>query len=130
MYRPLLLFLFHILYQCIDNLILFNITLNYNHNKSIVRALEREKSNTHHIFPNLGQMPEEPVTLKTISLSAHYCANGLSLPVSAMLMKHGKNFTTAKIFKQVCKTLFVTVIILATAHPEHCSEDYNWAWKV
>ena len=23
---------------------------------------EREKSNTHHIFPNLGEIPEEPVT--------------------------------------------------------------------
>ena len=38
----ILLFLLHILYQCIDNLILFNITLNSNVNKSIVRALERE----------------------------------------------------------------------------------------
>ena len=40
----ILLFLqLHILYQCIDNLILFNITLNSNVNKSIVRAIEREK---------------------------------------------------------------------------------------
>ena len=38
--------------------------------------------------------------------------SSLCLPVSAMIVKHGKNFTTAKIFKQVCKTLFVTVIIL------------------
>ena len=74
MYRPLLLFLLHILYQCIDNLILFNITLNSNLNKSIVRALEREKQHTHHIFPNLRQIHEEPVTSQTISLSA----NGLN----------------------------------------------------
>ena len=40
----------HILYQYIDNLILFNITLNSNLNKSIVRALEREKQHTPH-FP-------------------------------------------------------------------------------
>ena len=69
-----------ILYQCIENVILFNITLNSNLNKSIVRALEREKSNTHHIFPNLGQMPEEPVTSQTIfimhtnvAISVHKC---------------------------------------------------------
>ena len=29
------------------------------------------KSNTHHIFPNLGQIPEEPVTWQNISLSAN-----------------------------------------------------------
>ena len=40
--RCILLFLLHIFYQCIDNLILFFITLNTNVNKSIVRALERE----------------------------------------------------------------------------------------
>ena len=33
----------------------------------------------------------------------------ISVPVSAMIGKQGKNFTTAKIFKKVCKTLFVTV---------------------
>ena len=49
-YGPLLLFLLHILYQCIDNVILFKITLNSNLNKSIVRALEREKQHTPH-FP-------------------------------------------------------------------------------
>ena len=32
----------------------------------------------------------------------------ISVPVSAMIGKQGKNFTTAKIFKKVCKTLFVT----------------------
>ena len=37
----------------------------------------------------------------------------LSLPVSAMIEKQGKHFTTAKIFKKVCKTLFVTVTILS-----------------
>ena len=36
-----------------------------------------------------------------------------SLPVSAMIVKQGKNFTTAKIFKKVCKTLFVSVTILS-----------------
>ena len=30
-----------------------------------------------------------------------------------MIGKQGKNFTTAKIFKKVCKTLFVTVTILS-----------------
>ena len=40
--RCILLLLLHILYLCIDNLILFNITLNSNVNKSIVRALGRE----------------------------------------------------------------------------------------
>ena len=35
------------------------------------------------------------------------------LPVSAMIGKQGKNFTTAKIFKKVCKTLFVTITILS-----------------
>ena len=29
----------------------------------------------------------------------------ISVPVSAMIGKQGKNFTTAKIFKKVCKTL-------------------------
>ena len=33
----------------------------------------------------------------------------LSVPVSAMIVKQGKHFTTAKIFKKVRKTLFVTV---------------------
>ena len=37
----------------------------------------------------------------------------ISVPVSAMIGKQGKNFTTAKIFKKVCKTLFVTVTILS-----------------
>ena len=37
----------------------------------------------------------------------------ISVPVSAMLGKQGKNFTTAKIVKKVCKTLFVTVTILS-----------------
>ena len=37
----------------------------------------------------------------------------VSLPVSAMIAKQGKNFTMAKIFKKVCKTLFVTVTILS-----------------
>ena len=36
----------------------------------------------------------------------------ISLPVSAMIGKQGNNFTKAKIFKKVCKTLFVTVTIL------------------
>ena len=36
---------------------------------------QREKSNTHHIFPNLGKIPEEPVTWKKISLSG----NGLNM---------------------------------------------------
>ena len=31
----------------------------------------------------------------------------IRLPVSAMIMKQGNNFTTAKIVKKVCKTLFV-----------------------
>ena len=31
----------------------------------------------------------------------------ISVPVSAMIGKQGKHFTTAKIFKKVCKTLFV-----------------------
>ena len=31
----------------------------------------------------------------------------ISVPVSAMIGKQGKNFTKAKIFKKVCKTLFV-----------------------
>ena len=37
----------------------------------------------------------------------------ISVPVglSAMIGKQGKHFTTAKIFKKVCKTLFVTVTI-------------------
>ena len=38
----IVLFLLHVLYHCIDNLILFNITLTCNVNKSIFRALERE----------------------------------------------------------------------------------------
>ena len=38
---------------------------------------------------------------------------GLSLPVSAMIVKQGKYYTTAKIFKKVPKTLFVTVTILS-----------------
>ena len=37
----------------------------------------------------------------------------VSLPVSAMIVKPGTNFTTAKIFKKVCKTLFITVTILS-----------------
>ena len=37
----------------------------------------------------------------------------ISLPVSAMIGKQVKNFKTAKIFKKVCKTLFVTVTILS-----------------
>ena len=37
----------------------------------------------------------------------------VSLPVSAMIAKQGKHFTTAKILKKVCKTLFVTVTILS-----------------
>ena len=37
----------------------------------------------------------------------------VSLPVSAMIVKQGNNFTTAKIFKKVCKTLFITVTILS-----------------
>ena len=41
----------------------------------------------------------------------------ISVPVSAMIGKQGKNFTTAKIFKKVCKTLFVTVTILS---PNFC----------
>ena len=34
----------------------------------------------------------------------------VSLLVLAMIVKQGKNFTTAKIFKKVCKTLFVTLL--------------------
>ena len=41
--RCILLFMLHILYQCIDNLILLIITLNSSVNKSIVRVLGREK---------------------------------------------------------------------------------------
>ena len=41
----------------------------------------------------------------------------ISVPVSAMLGKQGKHFTTAKIVKKVCKTLFVTVTILS---PNFC----------
>ena len=41
----------------------------------------------------------------------------ISVPVSAMIGKQGKHFTTAKIFKKVCKTLFVTVTILS---PNFC----------
>ena len=41
----------------------------------------------------------------------------ISVPVSAMIGKQGKNFTTAKIFKKVCKTLFVTVTI---SSPNFC----------
>ena len=37
----------------------------------------------------------------------------VSLPVSAMIVKQSKNFTTAKILKKVCKKLFVTVTILS-----------------
>ena len=37
----------------------------------------------------------------------------VSLPVSAMIVRQGKNFTTAKIVKKVCKTLFVAVTILS-----------------
>ena len=37
----------------------------------------------------------------------------LSLPVSAMIVKQGNNFTTAKIFKKVRATLFVTVTIVS-----------------
>ena len=44
--RCILLFLLHILYQCIDNLILFNITLTCNVNKSIFRELERKVTPT------------------------------------------------------------------------------------
>ena len=29
-----------------------------------------------------------------------------------MIVKQGENFTTAKIFKRVCKTLFVTVTVI------------------
>ena len=36
-----------------------------------------------------------------------------SLPVSAMIEKQGKHFTTANILKTVCKTFFVTVTILS-----------------
>ena len=36
-----------------------------------------------------------------------------SFTVSAMIVKQGKNFTTAKIFKKVRKKLFVTVTILS-----------------
>ena len=41
----------------------------------------------------------------------------IRVPVSAMIGKQDKNFTTAKIFKKVCKTLFVTVTILS---PNFC----------
>ena len=41
----------------------------------------------------------------------------ISVPVSAMIGKQDKNFTTAKIFKKVCKTLFVKVTILS---PNFC----------
>ena len=41
----------------------------------------------------------------------------ISVPVSAMIGKQGTHFTTAKIFKKVCKTLFVTVTILS---PNFC----------
>ena len=41
----------------------------------------------------------------------------ISVPVSAMIGKQRKHFTTAKIFKKVCKTLFVTVTILS---PNFC----------
>ena len=41
--KCIVLFLMHILYQCVDNLILFNMTLTCNVNKSIFRAREREK---------------------------------------------------------------------------------------
>ena len=37
----------------------------------------------------------------------------VSLSVSAMIVKQGKHFTTAKIINNVCKTLFVTVTILS-----------------
>ena len=37
----------------------------------------------------------------------------VSLPVSAMIVKQGNNFTTPKMFKKVCKTLFVTVTIVS-----------------
>ena len=36
-----------------------------------------------------------------------------SVPVAAMIEKQGKNVTTAKIFKNVCKMLFVTITILS-----------------
>ena len=35
----------------------------------INQYLERWERNTHHIIPNLGQIPEEPVTWQNISLS-------------------------------------------------------------
>ena len=41
----------------------------------------------------------------------------ISVPVSAMIGKQGKNFTRTKIFKKMCKTLFVTVTILS---PNFC----------
>ena len=34
----------------------------------------------------------------------------LTFTVSAMIERQGKKFTTAKIFKKVCKTLFVTIL--------------------
>ena len=55
----------------------------------------------------------------------------ISVPVSAMIGKHGKNFTTAKIFKKVCKTLFVTLTILSPnfclmLHQDHGRYMYNY----
>ena len=58
-------------------------------------------------------MYRKKLTLRSrtrVEMSPSLCE---SLPVSAMIGKQGKNFTTAKIFKKVCKTLFVTVTILS-----------------
>ena len=48
--QRIVLFLLHVLYHCIDNVILFNITLTCNVNKSKFRALEREMKQPPH-FP-------------------------------------------------------------------------------
>ena len=56
----------------------------------------------------------------------------ISLPVSGMIGKQGKNVTAAKIFKKVCKTLFVTVTILSpnvllkTVATKSCRYMYNY----
>ena len=44
----------------------------------------------------------------------------ISVPVSAMIGEQGKTFTTAKIFKKVCKMLFVTVTTRRLPDPRAC----------
>ena len=45
----------------------------------------------------------------------------VTLPVSAMIVKQGKHFTTAKIVKKVFKTVSITVTILS---PNLLLNDY------